>query len=209
MFTLYTYSHSDTSNKVPDHTLCWTWQCHLQAYDFPISTKGFKLNLACAACLSLFNKSLIHSPSSLSEFSQDCSSHGNISGKCSLCHKALKKNLCWDLLLIADSRKGQYMSCHQGAKTLLWINKTKYNKRFIPKRIWTGELAADSSREQQTSTHSCYRNHKQLHTTLNIRTPILNASHDFNQTYIQICKLFFKPGSWSAYLNIRKVLINF
>lgn len=165
MFTLYTYSHSDTS-KVPDHTLCWMWQCHLQAYDFPISTKGFKLNLACAACLSLFNKSFIHSPSSLSEFSQDCGSHGNISGKCSLCHKALKKNLCWDLLLIADSRKGQYMSSYQEAKTLVWINKTKYNKRFIPKRIWTGKpllTAAENNRLLPTvvteTTGNCIHPH--------------------------------------------------
>lgn len=159
MFTLYTDPHSDTSNKVPDHTVCWMWQCHLQAYDFPISTKGFKLNLASTACLSLFNKSLIHSPSSLSEFSQDCGSQGNISGKCSLCHKAgFKKNktkLCWGLLLIADSRKGQYMSCHQGAKTLLWINKIKFNKRFTSKRMRSVVLtAADRNKRQWISTFS-------------------------------------------------------
>lgn len=151
MFTLYTHSHSDTSNRVPDHTACWMCQCHLKAYDFPISMKGFGLNFACAACLSFWQKPWFFF--TCSEHNHAHSSHGNISGKRFLCHKAFL--LSWDHLLIADSRKGPDKWHHQRAKNFA-VNKQNKNKS-LPKRLWI-TTHSDSSKEWVTFLYSNYRN---------------------------------------------------
>lgn len=121
MFTLYTHSHSDTSNRVPDHSML----------NVPVSSQGLWLSniyerIWVKLCLCwlpiILTKVMIFF--TRSECNQAHGSHGNISGKCSLRQKAFL--LSWGHLLIADSRKGRDMSYHQRAKNFA-VNKQNKN----------------------------------------------------------------------------------